>query len=190
MKPFVWIAAIMALGGCATSGSSPKYGYLPGDDYTYYAALKPVDLEKRHFRVVVTDARSSTSIGCSGIALPRNTELEGQKGIAFFSTYLRKMIESNNGIVDDASTDVIDVRLKGLSGELTGFLYITVWGLVEFEVARGSQVKYYCSAMSDGDPGAPLGKTSVDTRTGAFRKMVSASTRQAIDVLMVDLARK
>ena len=183
------VAAVLALAGCATSGDSPTYGFLPGADYTYYAPLKPVDLHQRRFRVVVTDARNSSSISCSNIALPRNSELEGQKGLDLFSTYLRKMIEADNGVVDDASPDVINVRLKGLSGDLIGFLYLQAWGLVEFEVAHGSQVKDYCSAMSDGDPGAPLGKTSVDTRTGAFRKMVSGSTRQAIEAFLADLAK-
>ena len=190
MNRIFWIAAILALGGCATSGDSPKYGFLPGQDYTYFAPLKPVDLHKRRFRVVVTDARSSRSIPCSSVALPRDSELEGQKGLDFFSAYLRKMIESNSGIVDDASPDVINVKLKGLSGDIVGFLYLRVWGLVEFEVARGAQVKDYCSAMADGDPGAPLDRTSVDTRTGAFRKMVSGSARQAIEAFMADLAKE
>jgi hypothetical protein len=189
MKLVIGIVAVLALSGCATSGESLKYGYLPGEEYTYYAPLKPIDLQKHRFRLVVADARNSRSITCSDIPLPRDSELEGQKGLDFFSAYLRKTIESNNGIVDDASTDVVNVKLKGLSGDLIGFLYIRVWGLVEFEVVRDSQVKDYCSAMADGDPGAPVGKTSVDTRTGAFRKMVSASTRQAIEALVVDLSK-
>ncbi|HUR88099.1 MAG TPA: hypothetical protein VMZ74_03340 [Ramlibacter sp.] len=187
---FALLAALFALVGCATSGDSLQHGFLPGADYTYYAPLNPVDLQKRRFRLVVTDARGARSISCSDIPLPRNTELEGVKGLTFFTGYLRRMIELNNGIVDDTSTNVVNVKLKGLSGDHIGFLILQVWGLVEFEVTRDSKVNAYCSAMADGHPGAPLSEMSVDTRTGAFRKMVSGSTRQALESLMADLAKQ
>jgi hypothetical protein len=188
MRWFMCLAAAVALGGCA--GDSPKYGYLPADDYAYYPPLKAVDLQGHRFKLAVTDSRGSPTISCSNIKLPRDSELEGSKGISFFNTYLRKMIEANNGVVDDAAQDVLNVKLKGLSGDLVGFIYLRVWGLVEFDVVRGSDSRTYCSAMADGDEGAPLGKTAVDTRAGAFRKMVSGSTRRAIESFVSDLARK
>jgi len=43
--------------------------------------------------------------------------------------------------------------------------------------------------MADGDKDAPVGKYSFQTRKSALRKMVSASTRRAIEQFMHDLAR-
>jgi hypothetical protein len=79
------------------------------------------------------------------------------------------------------------VELSGLSAEYQGFGYVRVYGLVEFKASFGDFHKTYCSQMADGDEGAPVGKYAFDTRKGALRKMVSGSTRRALEEFMRDI---
>lgn len=169
--------------------STLKYGWLPGSDYEYYEPLKPVNLEGEKMRLDVVDSREGFNISCSGIPLDRNTELEGSTGFDFFSSYLRAMIEANNGVVDLASSNIVKVELKGLSAEIFGFGYGRVYGQVEFRASFKGYQKTYCSVLADGDEGTPVGKYSFTTRKTAIRKMTSASTRRALEELMSDLAK-
>jgi hypothetical protein len=178
------ILAIL-LSGCY---STLHYGYLPGGDYQYYSPLAPVDLKSEGFRIELIDDRKGFHISCSDFRIDRNTELEGATGFDFFSAYVRAMIEANNGVVDSKSDKIITVELRGLSAEYRGFGYVRVYGLVEFRATYGAFSKTYCSQMADGDEGAPVGKFAFDTRQGALRKMVSGSTRRALEEFMHDLA--
>ena len=168
---------LFLLSGCY---STLHYGYLPGGEYKYYAPSSRVDLRGERFRLEITDDRRGFAISCSNFRIDRNTELEGSKGFDFFSSYVRAMIEANNGIVDPDSDNVIMVNLTGLSAEYQGFGYARVYGLVEFNVVVEGYRKAYCSQMADGDEGAPVGKYTFATRKGAMRKMVSGSTRRVL----------
>lgn len=185
MRMISGVILALLLSGCY---STLHYGYLPGGDYQYYAPLSPVDLKGAKFRLEVIDSRRGFDISCSGFRIDRNTELEGSTGFDFFSAYARAMIEANNGIIDPKSDNVIMVELTGLSAEYQGFGYVRVYGLVEFQATMGNIRKTYCSQMADGDEGAPVGKYAIDTRKGALRKMVSGSTRRALEEFMRDLA--
>jgi hypothetical protein len=173
------------LSGCY---STLHYGYLPGGDYQYYAPLSKVDLRGERFRLELIDNRKGFKISCSNIIIDRNTELEGSTGFDFFSSYVRAMIEANNGVIDPNSSNVITIELRGLSAEYQGVVYVRVYGLVEFHAALRDFHKTYCSQMADGDEGAPVGKYAFDTRKGALRKMVSGSTRRALEEFVHDLA--
>jgi hypothetical protein len=180
------VVLALILGGCY---NTMKYGWLPGGDYEYYEPLNAVDLEWERIRLEVIDGREGFAVSCFGIPLDRNTELEGPTGFDFFRSYLQAMIEANNGVVDPASTNVVHVELKALSAEIFGYGYARVYGLVEFRASFGGIQKTYCSAMADGDEGAPLGKYSFTTRKTALRTMASASTRRALEQLMCDLLK-
>ena len=185
MKIVSGIIIMLLLCGCY---NTLHYGYLPGGDYQYYSPLTPVDLRGEKFRLEVIDNRKGFEISCSNFRMDRNTELEGSAGFDFFSSYVRAMIEANNGVIDQNSGNIITVELKGLSAEYQGYGYIRVYGLVEFSATLGDFQKTYCSQMADGDEGAPVGKYAFDTRKGALRKMVSGSTRRALEEFMRDLA--
>jgi len=185
MKRTLGVILALLLSGCY---STLHYGYLPGGDYQYYAPLSPVDLKGEKYRLEVVDSRRGFDISCSTFRVDRNTELEGATGIDFFSAYVRAMIEANNGVIDPKADKVITVELTGLSAEYQGYGYVRVYGLVEFHAALGSLRKNYCSQMADGDEGAPVGKYAFDTRKGALRKMVSGSTRRALEEFIRDLA--
>jgi len=185
MKHIIGIILVFILTGCY---STLHYGYLPGGDYEYYSPLKPVDLGGEKYKLEVIDKRRGFDISCSSFQIDRNTELEGSTGYDFFSAYTRAMIEANNGVIDPNSNKVIRVELTGLSAEYQGFGYVRVYGLVEFNVSFDGFQKNYCSVMADGDDDAPVGKFSVDTRKGALRKLVSGSTRRALEEFLHDLA--
>jgi hypothetical protein len=189
MKLVLVLVSLLLLTSCASVGQTLKYGYLPGGDYQYYSPLSPVDLHGQRYKLIISDERKGNKIQCTDMTLPRDTELEGTTGFNFFSNYLRAMIEANNGIVDPTAEKMIDVRLLGLSGDLRAVIYGHVYGLVEFDATVGGFKKTYCSSMADGDADAPVGKFSVDTRKGAFRKLVAGSTRKALEEFVHDLSR-
>jgi hypothetical protein len=189
MRSVLVLVSLLLLTSCASVGHTLKYGFLPGGDYQYYSPLSPVDLHGNSYNLVITDERKGNTIQCTSMALPRDTELEGATGSDFFSNYMRAMIVANNGVVDQSAKKTISVKLSGLSGELRAIVYGHVYGLVQFDVTLGDFKKSYCSSMADGDKDAPVGSFSVDTRKGAFRKLVSASTRKALEDFMHDLAR-
>jgi len=185
MKTVSMIILAILLSGCY---STLHYGYLPGGDYKYYTPLSPVDLKGERYRLEVIDGRRGFGVSCSNFRIDRNTELEGATGFDFFSSYVRAMIEANNGIVDPNSNNILTVELTGLSALYQGYGYVRVYGLVEFHASLGPFQKTYCSQMADGDEGAPVGKYAFDTRKGALRKMVSGSTRRALEDFVHDLS--
>jgi hypothetical protein len=191
MKWLIVVISCCLIYSCGTAVKTLKYGYLPGGDYQYYAPIEKSDLKGKSYNLVITDDRSGVSqISCSDIILDRNTELEGDDGFNFFSKYCRAMIEANNGIIDQDAQETIHIKLKGLSAQYYGFGFLKVHGLVEFDVILDNFEKTYCSDMVDGDEDAPLKATSITTRKGALKKMVSGSTRRALEMFTRDLALK
>lgn len=189
MKRLIVVLLCCFLCSCSSVGKTLKYGYLPGGNYQYYSPLNQYDLKGKSYNLVISDDRTGVShISCSDITLDRNTELEGSDGFNFFSKYCRAMIEANNGIIDQNAQNTIHIKLKGLSAQYYGFGFVKVHGLVEFDVLFDYLNKTYCSDMVDGDEDSPLKATSFATRKGALRKMVSGSTRRALEMFIHDLA--
>lgn len=162
------------------------YGYLPGSEYSYYEPFHLRDLKRLKINLRVIDNRTNNfRISCSSIQLDRYSELEGRNGFDYFKNYCRAMIEFNNGIIDTSSTDTLTIKLNGFSSKLYGFVYIRIYGLVEFSAnGLGIENRTFCSEMMDGDNDAPLQWYSFDTRKGAFRKIVSGSTRRVLEELI------
>jgi hypothetical protein len=175
------IMALLALILFSCVSSVFYYGYLPGSNYQYYKPNQAINLKSKKYCLIVSDLRQGINkIKCSDIDLDRGSELEGNTGFDYFKNYCRALLEFNNAIVDSSSNDTIKIQLKALSAAMFGFGYIKVHGLIEFESIHNGITKNYCSDMVDGDPDSPLGAMSWDTRQGAFRKMVSGSTRRAL----------
>ena len=190
MVKFIFVLFIALLAGCSSATKTLKYGYLPGGDYPYYESKKSVDLERKAFRLSILDLREGNQMSCSDVDVPRDSELEGSFGLSFFENYVRAMIESNNGVVDPESNNSLTIELKTLSGSLSGALYIRVRGMIEFDVNSASVNETYCKVMADGDKDATVGGFAIDTRKGAFRKLVSSAARDALEKLMHDLSKK
>lgn len=189
MKRFSVFFSCLLLCSCSSGGNVLKYGFLPGGDYQYYAPIEQTDLKKTKYNLIISDERSGINkINCSDISLDRNTELEGPNGFEFFKNYCRAMFKANNGIIESTSENDIYIKLKGLSAQYYGFVFVKIYGLVEFEVVSKNLSNTYCSEMKDGDNDAPLKTASFDTRKGALRKMASGTTRRALEKFMHDLS--
>jgi len=65
------------------------------------------------------------------------------------------------------------------SKALSGALYIRATGMIEFDVNSASVNETYCKVMADGDKDATVGGFAIDTRKGAFRKLVPPEQKLA-----------
>lgn len=172
----------------AFSESDPRLvGFLPGTDYKYFMPLQKIDLKGRTYKVEIIDARANINkVDCFGV-IDRDTELEGDPGLNYFRNYLTTMIENCNGKVSPESTDEIVVKLEGLSFMTYGIIFISVHGLVQFEVLSPGLTKRYSSDMADNDDDSPLSQCAVITRKTGSRLILSGSTRRALESFMIDL---
>jgi hypothetical protein len=158
------------------------------DDAPYYGPKTKVDLEGRAFNFVTTDKRNLFSkIDCSDCAPVHTTEFAEDPGFAFFKDYLKKMIEASSASIDPTSENMIEIELEALSPRIFGFVFRRVHGLTQFTVKSKTFTKRYCADVKDGDPDSPLSMTSVSTKSGAMRAMVSASTSKTIELFLKDL---
>jgi hypothetical protein len=167
------------------------YGYLQGGDLIYYEPMEKANLDGKRINLKIIDDRKTNIISCSNFLLDRRTDLEGERGLHALKNYCQAMIEYNNGIYDTTSGEILLLTLMGLSSEAPGLGYTKVYGLVEFRAnGLGIENKTYCSAMVSGDNDAPIKIFSINTRSGAARKMVSGSCRRALEELFSDVGKK
>lgn len=152
------LICFLAFSSFALSETNPiYYGFLPGTDYKYFKPLQKIDLKGKEFNVEIEDARGSIKkLECFEYEIDRDTELEGELGLNYFSNYLKTMIEYCNGKVNPQSTNKISVKLQGISFMLYGFVFVRVHGLAQFEVSSAGTTKIYCANMSDADNDSPL----------------------------------
>lgn len=184
--PFLLILALLA--GCAPS-RVVTYGFLSGSDYEFYPPTKPLDLKEKHFNFVFHDVRSKTQVAeCAAVKPERDSELEGDPGFQFFSSYLKALADSCHGRVDSLASDTVHVDLQVLGPKLKGFISVTVHGIVQFTVRSGDTQKVYCSDMKDGDPDSPYDTDSFATRKSAMRGMIAASCRRAMQQYFEDVS--
>ena|SRR5437879_3281254 len=174
------LLGLVAVSGCITSHTL-KYGFLPGSDYEFYPLTRPIDLKGRRFHYVFYDKRlEELQAKCSDLEPEKDSELEGELGYRYFISYFRAMTDSCLGKVDSTAPDTVRVDLQVLRPKLTGFISVTVHGIVQFAVHSADAQRVYCSDMKDGDPDSPYGTFSLATRKSAMRAMMGASCRRAI----------
>ena len=185
---------LLTLCGCPPPGM--KYGFLPGGNYEFFAPTKPIDLHQKHIHYFVTDSRNEfASAECSEESPDRDSELEGPLGLDFFSGYLAAFTDSCNG-ASSGRSDTLQktegqqfyVDLQLLAPKFSGFISVSVHGMVQFRVRGENSARVYCSDMQDGDHDAPYGKFSFATRASAMRGMVAASCRRAIEQFLTDVS--
>lgn len=190
MKLFLILVWCITLSSCTPYNRGLKYGPPLKDHYQYYPPVSPIDLKGNHYKIVVIDKRDTDRISCADFSVPRDTEFEGQRGKDFFINYFHKMIEANKGVLDPEGENIIVIELKALSAKVNGFFYIRIRAIVDFDVLIKGVRKTYCSCLTDGDKYAPVGKFTFTTRRSAFSRMVSASTRRAIEEFIYDLSKQ
>src|SRR5689334_4401485 len=181
------VLLLIAFSGCSPSGAL-KYGFLPGSDYQFFSPTKHIDLEGRRFNFVFSDKRSEVAQArCSDVEPDKDSELEGALGFQYFTRYFKAMADSCHGKVDSTSADTIRVDLQVLRPKFSGFIKVTVHGIVQFAVRSADTLRIYCSDMKDGDPDSPFGTSSVATRKSAMRGMIGASCRRALQNYFEDV---
>ena len=109
------ITLCLTLLSCASAVKTLEYDFLPGSDYQYYEPLNKIDLKGEKYKVIVQDERINNRISCYERTIPRDTELEGERGIEYFTSYLKAMILANNGIIDPSGKTIV-VKLNAISG--------------------------------------------------------------------------
>ncbi len=186
-----WMLAsfgVLGLLGCFSS-QTIKYGFLPGSDYQFFPPTRHVDLNGKHFNFVFFDKRSDKSnLKCSDIMPDTDSELEGALGYRYFTSYFKAMADSCRGKIDSTGHDTVYVDLQLLGPRMSGFISVTVHGIVQFAVRSRDSVRVYCSDMEDGDPDSPYGTFSFATRKSAMRGMIGASCRRALQQYFEDVA--
>lgn len=167
-----------------------KYGFLPAKTYPYYPLPDSVNLKQDKLYLSITDGRDKfTTSNCSDIVAERDFELEGEYGIRFLTAYLSFLVNGNSLTQVSDPIDTVHIEVEVLSPKITGFLFITVHGMVQYTVKCQYFTKTYCSDLKDGDPESPLGTFSVDTRLGSSRKMISASVLKVTSEFITDYSR-
>jgi predicted DNA-binding antitoxin AbrB/MazE fold protein len=185
------LICFFSLSKLAFSDTNPiYYGWLPGTDYKYFKPLQKIDLKGKEFNVEIIDARGTIKkVECFEYEIDRDTELEGELGLNYFSNYLKTMIEHCNGKVNPESKNKITVKVEGISFMIYGFIFARVHGLVQFEVSSLGITKKYCSDMTDADNDSPASQFAMVTRKTGSRLIVSGSMRRALESLMLDLQK-
>ncbi len=179
----VFFIAASTLGIVRLSISAPE-------DAPYYGPKTKIDLAGKAFNIVITDKRTLFSkLDCSDCAPVHTTEFANDPGFVFFKDYLKKMLEAASASINPTSENTIEIELEALSPRIFGFAFRRVHGLTQFTVKSKVFTKRYCADIKDGDPESPLSMTSVATKNGAMRAMVSASTSKTIEIFLKDLEK-
>jgi hypothetical protein len=147
-----------------------------------------IDLRAKSFNFIFADKRSETAKpNCTDVDPDKNSELEGTLGYRYFTTYFEALTDSCNGRLDSTASDTIYVSLQVLRPKFSGFIDVTVHGIVQFTRHSRDTQRIYCSDMKDGDPDSPYGTSSFATRRSAMRGMIGASCRRAIQTYFEDV---
>ncbi|HWB28802.1 MAG TPA: hypothetical protein VG738_25185 [Chitinophagaceae bacterium] len=168
----------------------PEHGFLPGRAFKFYPALEKYDFGGKKLRVEIYDERDSlklTSVECSTIPLTNSSEFKGVNGAEKVVEYFDTLFRQSNIIVDSLSTDTLKIHLLALDNRMIGFGNITAHGLCQLRVEYKGISKGYCEDITDKSPHSPIGKNAFVTRKTATRVIQSASLREIIEQILVDL---
>lgn len=182
MKILLLFPLMFFCGACSTL----YYGVLPGANYPIYDSQEPFDLRQRAFKVSVIDRRmTKNTTSCDDGEIDRNTELEGHAGVNLVQKYLERSITTSNGTISEEGQALL-VEVEALSFRLVGAFLIRVEGIAQLKVNG----KTYCEKIDDQDNRSKASWYSVNTRTGASRKMASMAVRLTIDNVLKDLSHE
>lgn len=167
-----------------------KYGFLPGVKFPIYPTISKYDLKGKKINPIYRDERYLFSkSSCSPWNFQKDSEFEGLYGLILFKTYFDSLLVNSNAIIDTTNGELIIVSLQVLQPLLFGRGHITVHGLCQLKVQFNEDAVIYCADIKDGDPNSPLSSDAFVTRKTAYRKMTSASMREAIEKYLIDAAK-
>ena len=193
-RPFIVFAMLAAM-VCfvVATGFAGESGSTGGsfENFPYYSAKKAPDLKGKAYSFQITDKRADfAKLECKDITADNDTEFAGDVGFRYFRDYLSKMTEEASGKVTDTDSEKIKIDLEVFCPRIYGFMFVRVYGLVQFSVTADGYQKRYCFSLKDGDPDAQLGITSFSTRAGAKRTLLAATTTKALEAFLDDLEKR
>lgn len=168
----------------------PEHGFLPGKAFKFYPTLNKFDFNGKKLRVEIFDERDSLHlehIACSEVSLTNSSEFKGAKGATKAAEYFDTLFKQSNIMIDSSAADTLRVHLQALDNRLIGFGSITGHGLCQMQVEYKNTAKDYCEDITDKSPHSPIGRNAFITRKTATRVIQSASLREIIEQLLVDL---
>ncbi|MDO9511212.1 MAG: hypothetical protein Q7J34_05605 [Bacteroidales bacterium] len=178
--------------GLVASAIMPEHGFLPGKKFAYYSTIDRHDLKQAKFRVEVYDDRAKLKLsktGCSDVEFTNSSEFETSECIYKLGQYVDTLLKQSNAILDLSSNDTLQIRLQGIDSRLIGFGYIRAHGICQINVKYHNRQQTYCIDITDADKNSPVSPNAFVTRKTATRIMASASMREVIEKMIIDLER-
>lgn len=175
--------------GFIASYTMPEHGFLPGKKFKYYPTIDKYDFKGHKLRVELFDDRDSlryNKVYCSDIYFTNTFEFVTPNYIEKVGKYIDTLFKQSNIIIDEKSTDTLQVRLEAFEVRLTGFFVVRVHGLCQMKIKYHNKIKTYCVDISDKDKHSPVSSIAFKTLTNAIRIMASASTREIIEQFLID----
>ena len=176
--------------GLIGASAMPEHGFLPGKKFKFYSTINKYDFNDRQFRVELYDDRANLKlkrIECSELEFTNTSEFSNANCINKVSQYIDTLFRQSNARVDSTATDTLIIKFEGIDARLIGFGYIRVHGLCQMKIAYHNFNKTYCIDITDADKNSPIGPNAFVTRLTATRIMASASIREVLEQIIVDL---
>lgn len=176
--------------GCSTTRTI-KSTSLPGWDLPYFVPSNGrVDLKKLKIAINVVDKRSEfKKVDVSNVSFSAYPLLEGVTGKTYFEDYLKALVQEFNGRNSvNPSAVPLTLDLEVLAPKISGFLYYSGHGLVQFTVHSSSINKRYSIDLVDGDADAPIGKSSMVSPDEAKILMISGAMCKAFKAFLTDVS--
>jgi hypothetical protein len=168
----------------------PEHGFLPGKKFTFYSTLNTFDFKGSRYRVELTDARNALKlkkIQCSELEFTNTSEFASPGCIYIVGQYIDTLFNQSGAVLDTTAIDTVRVRFDAIDARLIGFGSIRVHGLCQMSLSYHDFTKTYCIDITDADAHSPISPNAFVTRQTATRIMASASIREVIEQILVDL---
>jgi len=176
--------------GLIGASAMPEHGFLPGKKFKFYSTIGKYDFNGRQFRVELYDDRAILKLKkteCSDIEFTNTSEFSQPDCMNKVSQYIDTLFRQSNARVDSTATDTLKIKFEGIDARLIGFGYARVHGLCQMKVTYHNFNKTYCIDITDADKNSPIGPNAFVTRLTATRIMASASIREVLEQIIVDL---
>ncbi len=174
----------------AGAAASQEHGFLPGKKFKFYPTIGSYDFKGLRIRAEVYDDREIVKlkkVNCSDIEFTNTSEFDNPACIYKVGQYLDSLFTKTGAVLDETSSDTLQVRLEGIDARLIGAISIRAHGLCQVKIKYHTIEKTYCIDITDADPHSPIGPKALVTRKTATRIIASAAIREVIEQFFIDL---
>ncbi|MBF2709775.1 hypothetical protein [Flavobacterium soyangense] len=174
------------------SGSSP---YIPKtkvlEKFPLYPTIKKFNFNGKELKIIFRDIRDSLNtqkVECSEIEIKNKSEFKSELGAKVVKSYLDSLfVNSNIKINNENNENIVKIELKVLDGRVVGFMLPQAHSICQMTFKYKQLEKNYCVDLKDGDLNAPVGRTTMISKSKAITLMTCASIREVIELFLVDL---